>query len=238
MQTGAARNSKRKILVCSKSDGAGAASYVSAMSGETELAVVAVGQGMWQWIMRLGAFGFIPLGLADASVIPLPGSMDILLIVLAAAHPEWWLYYAVAATVGAVIGGYVTYRLARKGGKEALEKRTKPEVLRKVERLFARSGFVAVLIAAILPPPIPMVAFLMAAGAAQYPTGRFVSALTLGRFVRYALLGYLSAHYGQQLLQLAGELEHPLPIALVTGLMLGGAAWFFSQRRRRAHASR
>ena len=199
---------------------------------------MAARQDIWRWIMRLGAFGFIPLGLADASVIPLPGSMDILLIILAAAHREWWLYYAAAATVGAVIGGYVTYRLARRGGKEALEKRTKPEMLRKVERLFARSGFLAILIAAILPPPIPMVPFVMAAGAAQYPLKRFLSALTLGRFVRYALLGYLSAHYGGQVLRLAGELGRPLPIALVTAVMIAGGAWFFSRRRQHAHATK
>jgi len=33
---------------------------------------------------------------------------------------ELWLYYALMATIGSVIGGYVTYRLARKGGKETV----------------------------------------------------------------------------------------------------------------------
>src|SRR6476661_8433572 len=76
-----------------------------------------------RWIFHLGGLGFIPLGLIDSSVIPLPGSMDVLTIVLAARKPDLWLYYAVMATIGSVIGGYVTYRLARKGGKETLERK-------------------------------------------------------------------------------------------------------------------
>jgi len=73
------------------------------------------------WIFQLGGLGFIPLGLLDSSVIPLPGSMDVLTIVLYARKKELWFYYALMATIGSVIGGYLTYRLARKGGKETLE---------------------------------------------------------------------------------------------------------------------
>src|SRR5215831_14497986 len=73
------------------------------------------------WIRRLGAPGLILLGLADNSVIPMLGSMDVLTIWLAAHHRTTWPYYAAVATLGAVIGGYVTYRLAARGGREALE---------------------------------------------------------------------------------------------------------------------
>jgi hypothetical protein len=36
------------------------------------------------WIYQLGGLGFIPLGLIDNSIIPLPGSMDVLTIFLSA----------------------------------------------------------------------------------------------------------------------------------------------------------
>jgi hypothetical protein len=42
-----------------------------------------------RWIFHLGGLGFIPLGLLDSSVIPLPGSMDILTIVLSAARRSY-----------------------------------------------------------------------------------------------------------------------------------------------------
>ncbi len=82
-----------------------------------------VARSVRRWIFHLGGLGFIPLGLLDSSVIPLPGSMDILTIVLSARKKELWLYYALMATIGSVIGGYTTYRLARKGGKETLERK-------------------------------------------------------------------------------------------------------------------
>src|SRR5436190_20624152 len=75
------------------------------------------------WIYQLGGLGFIPLGLIDISVIPLPGSMDVLTIFLSARNEHLWLYYAFMATVGSVAGGFVTYRLARKGVKETLARR-------------------------------------------------------------------------------------------------------------------
>src|SRR5437879_5926246 len=74
-------------------------------------------------LRRLGGLGLVLLGIADNSVVPLTGSMDVLTIWLSARHREPWPYYAVMATLGAVIGGYITYSLARKGGKGALEHR-------------------------------------------------------------------------------------------------------------------
>src|SRR5579884_2192433 len=116
-----------------------------------------------QWIYQLGGLGFIPLGLLDNSVIPLPGSMDVLTIFLAARKEQLWLYYAAMATAGSVIGGFVTYRLARKGGKETLARRFSPSELEKVYKICARWGLGAIAIPALLPPPMPMLPFLFAA---------------------------------------------------------------------------
>src|ERR1700676_2492202 len=113
-----------------------------------------------RWIYRLGGVGLIPLGLLDNSVIPLPGSMDVLTIVLAARNSELWFYYAVMATAGSVIGGFITYRLARKGGKEALPHWIPRKALTKANKMFERWGFSAIALPAMLPPPAPMVPFL------------------------------------------------------------------------------
>jgi hypothetical protein len=61
--------------------------------------------------------------------------MDVLTIVLSARKQELWLYYALMATIGSVSGGYVTYRLARKAGKETLERKFPPWTLEKVYRM-------------------------------------------------------------------------------------------------------
>jgi hypothetical protein len=62
----------------------------------------------------------------------------------------------------------------------------------KVYKVFGRWGFCAIAIPALLPPPVPMVPFLFAAGAMQYPAGKFLAALTLGRTSRYMMLAFLA----------------------------------------------
>jgi membrane protein YqaA with SNARE-associated domain len=180
-----------------------------------------------RWIFHLGGLGFIPLGLLDSSVIPLPGSMDVLTIFLSARKPELWLYYALMATVGSVIGGFVTYRLARKGGKETLERKFPARRLEKIYKIFHRWGFGAIAVAAMLPPPMPLVPFLFAAGAMQYSVKRFLLALTLGRVVRYSLLAFLGARYGRHVLTLISQHGHPVLIAVIGLIAAAVAALIF-----------
>ena len=198
-----------------------------------------VARNVRRWIFHLGGLGFIPLGLLDSSVIPLPGSMDILTIVLSARKKELWLYYAFMATIGSVIGGYVTYRLARKGGKETLERKFPSRTLERVYRIFGRWGFAAIAIAALLPPPAPMVPFVFAAGAMQYSVGKFLVALTAGRIVRYSLLAFLAAHYGRLMLTtVMSRLGHPVLISIIGLITAAIAAFIFillRKRNRRAH---
>jgi membrane protein YqaA with SNARE-associated domain len=166
------------------------------------------------WIFHLGAFGLIPLGVLDASVIPLPGSMDVLTIVLAAKQPDWWIYYALMATVGSVIGNYLTYRLARKGGKETLERKLSRKNMDMVTKNFERWGFGAIAIPALLPPPMPLVPFVLAAGATKYPLKKFLAALTLARIVRYTILSLLAARYGHEIISFIRNHGHPVVFAV------------------------
>src|SRR5260370_4907931 len=135
---------------------------------------------IWRQLRRMGGPGLVLLGIADNSVVPLTGSMDVLTIWLAARHREPWPYYAAMATIGAVIGGYITYALARKGGKEAMERKLSKKRAEQFSGAFARWGFAAVAIPALLPPPFPFVPFLIAAGTKQYSRKKFIRALVLG----------------------------------------------------------
>src|SRR4029077_6465104 len=58
------------------------------------------------WARRLGGPGLIVLGVIDNSAIPIPGSQDAMTIILAASQKTLWLYYALMATAGALLGGY------------------------------------------------------------------------------------------------------------------------------------
>jgi len=191
-------------------------------------------------IYSLGGLGFIPLGLLDASIIPVPGSMDVLTIVLCARQSDLWIYYAIMATVGSVLGGFTTYRLARKGGKEMLARRFSARTLKRVYAIFERWGFGAIAIPALLPPPVPMVPFVLAAGALQYSVQKFLTALTVGRLARFMLLGFLAARYGRRMLAYFSHHGHPVLLTVI-GLIVTTAVVFIvfftgKRRRRRARA--
>jgi membrane protein YqaA with SNARE-associated domain len=177
---------------------------------------------IWQRLRRLGGPGLVLLGIADNSVIPLTGSMDVLTIWLAARHREPWPYYALMATIGAVIGGYITYILARKGGKAAMERKLSKRRAAKVYKVFERWGFAAVALPALLPPPFPFVPFLLAAGAMQYSRKKFLGALTLGRGVRYSIAAYLGFVYGNHILRFFSRYQN-LAIGILVGLAVVGA---------------
>jgi membrane protein YqaA with SNARE-associated domain len=173
------------------------------------------------WARRVGGPGLIVLGVVDNSAIPIPGSVDAMTIILAASEKTWWPYYALMATAGAVLGGYITYRLARKEGKAILERRVSRKKAQKVYRAFEKWGFGAVVIPALLPPPLPMFPFLLAAGALQYSRGKFITALAIGRGIRYTLLALLAVRYGRSILAWIVEYRQPI---LIAGISLAVAA--------------
>jgi membrane protein YqaA with SNARE-associated domain len=188
---------------------------------------------IWRQLRRLGGPGLILLGIADNSVIPLTGSMDVLTIWLAARHREPWPYYAAMATIGAVIGGYITYYLARKGGKEAMERKLSKRRAAKISKTFERWGFFAVAVPALLPPPFPFVPFLLAAGAMQYPKQKFLGALTVGRGVRYSIAAGLGYLYGSHILRFFDRYNKPA-IAILVGLaVIGGVLSLIQYLRMR-----
>jgi membrane protein YqaA with SNARE-associated domain len=186
------------------------------------------------WFITLGGPGLILLGLLDSSIIPIPGSMDAMTIVLAAHQRTWWPYYAVMATIGSVVGAYVTYRLARKQGDKALHARLSARNAKRVTETFEKWGFGAIALPALLPPPMPMVPFVIAAGALQYSTKKFLLAMTLGRIVRYCILAYLGAVYGRKIFAVVlahGEVTLAVTIGLAVVVALGFVIMKFRKKR-------
>src|SRR5271165_5411017 len=194
--------------------------------------LLATKKSTMRWLIHLGGPSLILLGLVDNSVIPLPGSTDVVTILLSAHRREPWIYYAIMATAGSVLGGFLTYRMARKGGKETLEKRFSAKKVKKVYAIFERFGFAAVAIPAILPPPFPIVPMLLAAGAMQYPTKKFLTALAVGRGIRFAILGYIGAHYGRHIVKFFALYYWPVLIALIAFSVAGGLYGLFEYKRR------
>ena len=102
---------------------------------------LASGEGsIWRWVYRFGGIVLIPSAfwiiLQFLSRVPWISPT----ILLATHQQKLWLYYALMATAGATLGGFVTYRIARKGGKEAIEKKFPGRKLDKMYKTFEDEG--------------------------------------------------------------------------------------------------
>ena len=172
------------------------------------LAAFTVTKTFLHWLRTLGGLGLILVGLVDNSAIPVPGSMDVFTILLSAAHKDLWWYYALMATVGSLLGGYLTYRLGMKGGKELLEKRISARRARKVYGIFARYGFWSVRWGPCRRRRCRSFPSCLLPEYALF-RAKFLGALALGRGIRYSLLAYLGSIYGRQILHWFGRYYLP-----------------------------
>ena len=190
--------------------------------------------GVWSKVRALGPLGEVLLGIADASVIPTPGSLDILVILLVASSPSHWWIFVIAATVGSAIGALMTYSMGVKGGKEGLEKRIPERKLRKVYRWSEKYGVGAVAVPALLPPPFPLSPFLLAAGALKVPKTKFLAAYSAGRLVRYSIVAWLGRMYGHSLIHAIQHYSKPIIWTLTALAVLAGiAAGIYIYMRKR-----
>ena len=192
--------------------------------------LVASKKSALRWLISIGGPGLILLGLADNSFILPPGSTDVATVLLAAHHSEMWFYYAFMATAGSILGGYFTYHMARKGGEKTLERFSQKRVA-TVYAIFERFGFAAVVIPALLPPPFPIVPMLLAAGALQYPTRKFLAALAVGRGIRFTIMAYLGAHYGRHITTFFGRYYWPVLLVFIAFVVLAGLYGLFKYKR-------
>ena len=204
------------------------------------LFLLATAESLRDWSLHLGGLGLILLGLADNTpfVSAPPGSMDIAVIALSAGRPESWAWYAFMATVCEVLGGYLTYRLAARGGKETLEKKIGESRAARLYGHFEKHGFGVVIAASILPPPFPFTSVVMAAGIMQYPAKDFLPALAAGRAVRFFAVAGLARIYSHQTIALFTRYQRPalfllIAIAITAGI---GTLIVFLRRRRRKRA--
>jgi len=180
--------------------------------------------GFKQWVFRLGGFGLILVALVDNSFIPIPGGLDVFTILLSSGHHELWPYYAFMATVGAVIGAGLTYRIGVEGGHEVLEKKIGKKRAEKVYHKVKGAGFTSVFVGVLIPPPFPIVPVLIAAGALQIPRRKFLSAVAVGRAIRYTIDALLGVYFGHAIIGFFSQYYKPALYTLIGLGVAGGIA--------------
>jgi membrane protein YqaA with SNARE-associated domain len=154
------------------------------------------------WLIHFGLVGVFAVSTIDSSVIPLPlpGSTDVLIVILAANGGDP-LLLAIAAIAGTIIGGYLTWKAGKQGGEAMLHRYVPERYLKRIASWVKRNGVFTVTAACLLPPPIPLMPFLLSAGALGMPRNRFLVPFGVGRTFRYSLVAWLGATYGRSMIR-------------------------------------
>lgn len=150
-----------------------------------------------QTLISWGPAGVFLLALLDSAGVPLPATVDALVVALAAANPPAAYLAGALAAAGSTAGCLVLFHLARKGGQLYLDKRAQSRRTRRFREWFRQYGLVTVFIPALLPVPLPTKVFILSAGALGVGAWPFLLVILAARIPRYFGLAYLGAQLGE-----------------------------------------
>lgn len=184
------------------------------------------------WASELGGLGLFVIAALDSSFLSFPQVNDLLIIYLSTKYPERMPYYASMTTVGSLVGCFLLYGVARKGGEVFLRRRFSAARVDRGMALYQRFGLLAVVVPSLLPPPTPFKIFVLMAGAAAVAPWRFALAIIIGRGIRYFGQGYLAVRYGEQAAEIVRDNGALVGIALAGLALLIGALVYWTRRRR------
>ena len=170
-------------------------------------------------LLALGWPGLVAIAFLDSSGVPLPGGVDLVVILLSAQQPALFPLAALLAAGGSAAGCWVLYRVGRKGGSAVLA-RVSAQTRDRVRRTVRRNDVLAVSAAMLGPPPFPTKVFVLMAGVVGMDAKRFVAAVFAGRIVRFGAEGWLAARFGDRASRLLEEHYATIGLVLVGSLLL------------------
>jgi len=195
---------------------------------------------MMELFLRYGLIGLFLVSTVDSSFVPLPipGLTDIMLVLYAAQHENAILLIAIA-TLGSALGGWFSWRVGQSGGMAFIEKRTPPRVFKSVCGWMESHAILAVALPAILPPPMPLSPFVLAAGALKMPLRKFMIAFTASRLIRHTVAVLIGIRYGKHFLHLWFKFsdQYGEPVLIVIWVLIAiSLGYAFYQLWKTGHA--
>ena len=186
-------------------------------------------------LLALGVPGLFLIALLDSAGVPLPGGVDIVLMLLSWQQPSRFVLFVLTAAVGSTLGCLVLYRVGRTGGEMAV-RRLDPEKRRWVTEKILENDILAMMVAVLAPPPLPTKVFMLVAGFVGMSWQRFVAAVFAGRLIRFGGEAYLAVRLGDQALETLQQYYPLVGVVLGVGVVLYLVVkWLL--RRRRDHAA-
>jgi len=170
------------------------------------------------FLFGFGLLGLFFVSIVDSSFVPLPipGVTDIMLVLMAARHSNAVLLVLISSA-GSAIGGYVSYHVGSTGGMAFIERRVPHAIFKHLREWMDRHAILSVALPALLPPPMPLAPFVLAAGALKMSKKKFLTAFIISRTLRHIVAVGLGVYYGRSILKLWNRVsaEYATPILVV-----------------------
>jgi membrane protein YqaA with SNARE-associated domain len=131
----------------------------------------------------LGIWGLGGLAFIDSGLFPLPTTMDGVVIGYVAVDHRKFLIYVLMAAGASAIGSLIPYYVGRAGGELLLLKRINRARYEGLRDRFERQEFMAIMVPAMMPPPMPIKLFEFAAGVFEMKPLPFATAIFCGKFM-------------------------------------------------------
>lgn len=145
----------------------------------------------------LGFWGLGGLSFIDSAFFPIPPTMDLVLVGYVAANPSRLLLYAFVAALGSAFGSLIPYYIGRAGGEIFLLKRINRQRYEKLRDRFERQEFLVIMIPSMVPPPMPLKLFELAAGVFEMRPLLFATSIFCGKLIRFLLFATIARYFGQ-----------------------------------------
>ncbi|MAE71847.1 MAG: hypothetical protein CME06_15450 [Gemmatimonadetes bacterium] len=155
-----------------------------------------------EWLERLAeAPGGAAMGaLALASLLEaglFPTGADFLLILVIAGRPDEWLLATAVVIAASVAGSALGYWIGRGAGRPLIRRVLPTRTRLWLERVYQHNDALAVAVGGLL-PFVPFKHVSLTAGFFDLYFVRFLAVATISRGIRFALIGYASSRYQEQ----------------------------------------
>ena len=157
---------------------------------------------IFRFFRRLGLLGLFLMSTLDSSFLVLPFGNDLLLIALVSANRNSWIWiaYVLVSALGSVVGVLIVDVIMRKAGEKGLERFVSAKRVETLKAKLENKAGITVFIATLIPPPFPFTPVVMTASALQSPRMQLLTAVFLGRLIRFGSEAVLALYFGRQMI--------------------------------------
>lgn len=190
------------------------------------------------FLLNIGYFGPLLMGVLDSSFLVLPFGNDLLVVGLVAHNHHGIPLYVLSAACGSTLGALALALVSRKLGEEGIARLAGQNKYDRLKNRIGSHAGPAIAIGGMAPPPFPFTMVIAAAAALDYSLWKLLAINFVTRACRFALLSWLAVKFGQQFMSIAKSKPFEYGMAIFIFLCVVGSAFSIWRWLRRSRGGR